>query len=153
MRSTGTKAAHLRIDSGEVVPGKRWSILIVVLGRFVATDVPIPPGAAAPRGSAMSMVYDVGSGKGTDSGLGDEIPDLSELAGSHVDQLDRARIGTVVGAIRFAGGRADDHRAKQGGVVTVFKPDGFVVTTQNVRRGHSFRFFLRIRPRAGRCGR
>jgi hypothetical protein len=77
--SDGTRERSNLIDSGDVVPGQRWSYLIAERGRFVFKDAPTPPGAPAPSGSVLTLVVDVATRQVTDSGLSNRYPELAKL--------------------------------------------------------------------------
>jgi hypothetical protein len=64
---------------GDFVPGtgKVRVYLITMQGYFVANDVPVPPGAAAPRGSYISVVVNARTFDGMDFGIGPNPPPVS----------------------------------------------------------------------------
>lgn len=139
----GTRQQLNRVDSGDIVPGRTRSIMIVIVGRFVARVPSVPPGGHLPTGIEISVIENVASGPISDFGIGPRIPDLSGLQGARIDYVDRHRAGEVTGAIRFLGGAVPrDPGPRLAGVVTVFSPRGSAVTSQTVARGRRFRFFL-----------
>jgi hypothetical protein len=77
--SEGTREKANLIDSGDIVPGQRWSYLIAERGHFVFNDAPTPPGAPAPRGSVLTLVVDAATHQVTDTGLSNRYPDLAKL--------------------------------------------------------------------------
>jgi hypothetical protein len=77
--SRGTREAANRIGSGDVVPGDGPSYLIAERGRFVLTDVSIPAGALAPRGSVLTLIVAARSHEVTDVGVSNRYPDLARL--------------------------------------------------------------------------
>ena len=64
---------------GDFVPGtgKVRVYLITMQGHFVANGVSVPPGAAAPRGSYISVVVDARTFDGMDFGIGPNPPPVS----------------------------------------------------------------------------
>lgn len=60
-----------------MVSGTQASYLIAERGHFVLNDFPIPPGAHAPSGSALTLV--VNTGQVTDLGVSNTYPDLVKL--------------------------------------------------------------------------
>lgn len=64
---------------GDFVPGtgKVRVYLITMQGHFVANDVSVPPGAAAPRGRYISVVVDARTFGGMDFGIGPNPPPVS----------------------------------------------------------------------------
>jgi hypothetical protein len=64
---------------GDFVPGSAHVrvYLITMQGHFVATDVSVPSGAAAPRGRYLSIVVDARTFEGLDFGIGPNPPPVS----------------------------------------------------------------------------
>jgi hypothetical protein len=64
---------------GDTVPGtgKIRVYLISMRGHFVANDVSVPPGAAAPKGRYLSVVVDARTFSGLDLGIGPSPPPVS----------------------------------------------------------------------------
>jgi hypothetical protein len=64
---------------GDTVPGtgKIRVYLITMQGHFVANDVSVPAGAAAPRGRYLSVVVDARTFSGLDFGIGPNPPPVS----------------------------------------------------------------------------
>ncbi|WP_096301171.1 hypothetical protein [Jatrophihabitans sp. GAS493] len=54
-------------------------VLIVAHGNFTATAARLPPGATAPTGTVIELVYDTATWVATDFGLAKTAPDLSAL--------------------------------------------------------------------------
>jgi len=167
----GTRAQLNLAASGAIVPGDEASVLIVAFGRFVATNAPVPAGAATPQGTILTAVVNTSTGQQTDFGIQDTVPRLSGL-GPVVTDFDasataaaRTKHGVLRGAIYRAGGPKPDpssRAAKEAGVATVFSLGGRKIARQNVRAGHDFRFTLKpgvyrvvagksLHPRGG-CG-
>jgi hypothetical protein len=73
-----TRSQANLVDSGDVVPGDNASYLVALRGKF-ATSGPVPPGAAEPTGSVLTLVVDATTGEITDIGLEDTYPDLGTL--------------------------------------------------------------------------
>jgi hypothetical protein len=61
------------------VPGSENSFLIVERGHFVANGADIPAGASVPTGSVLTIVVDATTGKITDDGVQDWVPNLTQL--------------------------------------------------------------------------
>src|ERR1700693_2262268 len=76
--SEGTGHTANRVDSGEGVPGCRWSYLIAERGHFVFRDVGLA-GTPAPRGTVLTLVVDAATAHVTDVGLGNRYPNLARL--------------------------------------------------------------------------
>jgi hypothetical protein len=72
--SAGTRRAANRIDSGEIVPGRRWSYLIAIRGHFVFKYASPPSSARMPTGLVLTLIVDASTGKVTDVGLSDRYP-------------------------------------------------------------------------------
>ena len=64
---------------GDTVPGSEHVrvYLITMQGHFVANDVSVPAGAAAPRGRYLSVVVDAKTFTGLDFGIGPSPPPVS----------------------------------------------------------------------------
>jgi hypothetical protein len=90
--SEGTREKANLIDSGDIVPGRRWSYLIAERGHFVFNDAPRPSGAPAPRGSVLTLVVDAATHQVTDTGLSNRYPHLAKL-GPVTTDLRRAQGG------------------------------------------------------------
>ncbi len=75
----GTRSQANMVASGETVPGTAESVLVVEQGSFVAADAALPPGAAEPSGSVLTLVIDAASGQITDGGIQNTVPDLASL--------------------------------------------------------------------------
>lgn len=93
----GTRAHANLVASGEVVPGSRDSFLIVVTGKFVARNAPVPPGAPAPIGSVLTLVVDASTGEQTDFGIQDNVPNLAALGPVSTDRSAPATAANVKG--------------------------------------------------------
>jgi hypothetical protein len=83
--SEGTRHRANLVASGDGIPGRQWSYLIAERGHFVLKDAPIPPGAAAPRGSVLTLIVNASTGQGTDGGVSNRYPDLDRLGPVHTD--------------------------------------------------------------------
>src|SRR6202035_1838820 len=75
----GTRHEANLVDSGDVVPGCRWSYLIAEPGHFVLRSAHIPSGAPLPKGTVLTLVIDAATGRSTDGGLSNHYPDLDRL--------------------------------------------------------------------------
>jgi len=64
---------------GDTVPGTSRTrvYLITMQGHFVANDVSVPAGAAAPKGRYISVVVDAKTFRGLDFGIGPNPPPVS----------------------------------------------------------------------------
>jgi hypothetical protein len=77
--SQGTRHRANKVDSGDGVPGCRWSYLIAERGHFILRDAHRPPGAPPPRGTVLTLVLDAQSADITDLGLSNRYPHLRRL--------------------------------------------------------------------------
>jgi hypothetical protein len=77
--SEGTNGNANQIASGDSTGGSAWSYLIAERGNFVFKDAPRPLGAAAPRGTVITIVVDAASGRETDGGISSHYPRLRRL--------------------------------------------------------------------------
>ncbi|MDQ6805376.1 MAG: hypothetical protein M3065_10520, partial [Actinomycetota bacterium] len=128
--SEGTRQRANLIDSGDIVPGQRWSYLIAERGHFVVKDAPTPSGAPAPSGSVLTLVVDAAARQVTDSGLSNRYPDL-------------AKLGPVTTDLRRAQG--------VGNVTSVAVPD-VIGLDLNHAYGHLYRAGLRVSYPREKCG-
>jgi hypothetical protein len=74
----GPRAKANRVDSGEGVPGCRWSYLIAERGHFVLRRSE-GLGTHPPRGTVLTLVIDAATARGTDGGVSNRYPDLDRL--------------------------------------------------------------------------
>jgi hypothetical protein len=84
-RSEGTRHDANLVDSGDIVPGRRWSYLIAEPGHFVFKDAPTPPGAPAPTGTGLTLIVNASTGEITDTRVSDRYPHLARLGPVHTD--------------------------------------------------------------------
>jgi len=77
--SEGTASRANRVAGGDRVPGNRWSYLIAERGAFTQRDVPLPRGAGAPSGDALTLVVDAATGGVSDIGVSNRYPRLAVL--------------------------------------------------------------------------
>jgi hypothetical protein len=81
----GTRYEANLAASGDLVPGRRWSYLIVERGHFVFKNASRPAGARAPSGSVLTLVVDASTRQITDTGLSNRYPRLGELGSVSTD--------------------------------------------------------------------
>lgn len=83
--SAGTRYQANLIDSGDLVPGRRWSYLIAERGHFVFENASRPQGAPAPRGTVITLMVDAATGETTDTGISNRYPHLRSLGPVRTD--------------------------------------------------------------------
>ena len=77
--SAGTRYAANAVSSDDRVPGSAWSYLIAERGTFIAQYASRPPGAAAPRGSVITLIVNATTGLVSDYGISNDYPPLAKL--------------------------------------------------------------------------
>lgn len=77
--SDGTRANANRLTAGAPSGGDARSILIAERGRFVGYGAIIPPGAALPRGTVITIIVNASTGRVTDGGISYRYPPLAQL--------------------------------------------------------------------------